>query len=306
MNRSRAARCLTCFVLLFTVLGGLLGGSVVFAAGEDASGSVSPPPGQEEPPPKAPVNIANKFPTLEGIASDIFEFEIMLEPSAEEYAVKYDFNIIAPPGWETEIWSSYPQKRVSSIDFTAERVIAEEITVNAFATPGKSPEPGLYVITLEMESEAGDLKASIDLTAKVTASYTFGIYTETGRLSAEAKSGEDNHISIFLLNEGTADVEDISLSATGPEGWSITFDPNKIDSLEPNLKRQVDVVVNPPKRTIAGDYPITLKANSERGADSLEMRVTVLTSTMWGWAGIGIAAGVIAGLIIMFRRLGRR
>lgn len=306
MNRSRAARCLTCFVLLFAVLGGLLGVSVVFAAGEGASGSVSPLPGQEEPPPEEPIEFTCKFPTLEGIATDVFEFEIYIRPSAEEYLGKYEFTLITPPGWEATVWAGYPQKRVPSIDFAGEQVQSETMEVKAFATPGKKPEPGEYVITLEMESEAGDVKASMDLTAKVTASYDFGMYTETGRLSAEVKSGEDNHITLLLLNTGTAAIEDVNLSSTGPEGWSITFDPEKIDSLEPDLKREVDVVVNPPKKTIAGDYRITLKADSERGTDSLEMRVTVLTSTMWGWAGIGIAAGVISGLIVLFRRLGRR
>ena len=74
----------------------------------------------------------------------------------------------------------------------------------------------------------------------------------------------------------------------------------------PGVEREVDVIVTPPEKTIAGDYLLTLKADSEKGADDLEMRITVLASTLWGWAGIGIAAGVIAGLIILFRRLGRR
>jgi uncharacterized membrane protein len=197
-------------------------------------------------------------------------------------------------------------KRVSSIDFTGEQVRSETVNVKAFAEPGKRPEPGEYTITLEMNWEAGDIKSSLDLTAVVIASYDFVMITKSGRLNAQVDTGKDNHVAILLLNTGTAAIEDVTLSATIPEGWSITFDPEKIDSLEPALEREIDIIIRPPNKTIAGDYLLTLKADSERGADSLQLRVTVLTSTLWGWAGIGIVAGVIAGLIIMFRRLGRR
>ena len=306
MNRSRATRYLICFVLLFAALGGLLGSSVALATEEGDNGSVSSLPGQEEPPPEQPIAFTSKFPTVEGIATDIFEFEVFIKPSSDEYLGKYDFTLTTPPGWAAGVWGSYPQKRVSSIDFTGEQVHSETIDVKAFAEPGKRPEPGEYGITLEMNWEAGDIKSSIDLTAVVIASYDFIMITESGRLNAQTKAGEDNHIPILLVNTGTAAIEDVTLSATTPEGWSITFDPEKIDSLEPALEREIDVVIKPPKKTVAGDYLITLKADSERGIENLELRVTVLTSTLWGWAGIGIAAGVIAGLIILFRRLGRR
>ena len=306
MNRSRVTRYLVYFILLSAALGGLLGGTMVFAAVESDSGSVSPLPGQEEPPPEQPIAFTCKFPTVQDIATSIFEFEAFIQPSTEAYLGKYDFTITTPPGWEAGVWGDYPEKRVSSIDFTGEQVHSETIKVKAFAEPGKRPEPGEYGITLEMNWEAGDIKSSLDLTAVVTASYDFVMITESGRLDAQTKAGEDNHVPILLINTGTAAIEDITLSATAPEGWAITFDPETIDSLELDLEREIDVVIKPPKKTIAGDYLITLNADSERGVDSLELRVTVLTSTLWGWAGIGIAAGVIAGLVILFRRLGRR
>jgi len=285
----------------------LLGSSAVLAAEESSSGPILSPPSQEEPQPEGePIEFFAKFPTIEGVAGDIFDFEVMITPSTDEYAVKYDFNVTAPPGWEAGVWGSYPQKRVSSIDFRGERVHSETINVKAVLQPGENPEPGDYVITLEMSSAEPEFKASIDLTAVVTHSYEFGMYTETGRLSAQVTAGEDNHITILLLNTGTGTIENLALSSDNPEGWDITFNPEEIDTLEPGLRREVDVVIKPPKKAIAGDYIATLTSDSEHGSDSLEMRITVLTSTIWGWAGIGIAAGVIAGLVVLFRRLGRR
>ncbi len=304
MNRSRIARCLACFALLLTVLASLLGSSVVLAAEEDSNGPILSPPSQEEPQSKeSPIKFTCKFPAVKGVAGDTFEFQIVIKPSDYEYAMKYDFNVIAPSGWKAGVWGDYPEKRISSISFAGERTLSEEtVVVKASSLSGERPEPGEYMITLEMESETGDLKASIDLTAVVTASYEFDMYTETGWLNAQAKAAEDNHISILLINTGTAAIENVTFSSDEPEGWSITFNPEKIDSLEPGLKREVDVVIKPPKKAIAGDYPTTLKAESEHGSDSLELRVTVVAPIVGGDAGIGIAVGVIAGLVVLFRR----
>ena len=302
MNGSRIARCLACFALLFTVLASLLGGSVVLAAQEGSNGPILSPPTQEEPQSEEPpIKFTCKFPAVKGVAGDTFEFQIVIKPSDYEYAVKYDFNVIAPSGWKAGVWGDYPEKRISSINFAGEGTLSEEtVTVKASSLPGERPEPGEYVITLEME--AGDLKVSIDLTAVVTARYEFDMDTATGRLNSQVKAGEDNHVTLLLTNTGTAAIENITFSSSKPEGWSITFNPEKIDSLEPGLKREVDVVIKPPKKAIAGDYPTTLKAESENGSDSLELRVTVVAPRVWGDAGIGIAVCVIAGLVVLFRR----
>ncbi len=292
MNRSRKTRYLICFILLFAALGGVLGGSAAFADDGDQ--------------PENPIKLTSKFPTLEGIASDVFEFEVLVQPTSDDYIGKYDFTVITPPGWDAGVWADYPEKRVSSIDFTGEQAHSETINVKTFAEAGQNPEPGNYDFTLTTIWEEGDIESSIDLTAVVTASYSFSMITQSGRLSAQANAGEDNHITIMLVNTGTATIDDITLSAEASEDWGMTFDPAEIDALEPGLEREVDVIVTPPEKTISGDYLLILNADSEKGADVLEMRITVLASTLWGWAGIGIAAGVVTGLIILFRRLGRR
>lgn len=313
MNRSRASRYLLCLILVFGVLSSLLGGSVVLAVQEGGNGSFSLPPSQEEPPPEEeeelpPIEFRCKFPTMEGVAGDIFEFEVFIQPTSEEYTVKYDFIVIPPPRWRASVWAGYPARQVTSINFAGERPHSETITIKAAPTPGEMPEPGDYIITFELESE--DIKESIELTAEITARYELSMVTTTGRLNTQAKVGEDNHLSVRLINLGTATLEDITFSSDKPEGWSITYNPDEIDSLEPGRSREVDVVIKPAEKTIAGDYTTTLRTNSrgnsETLSDSLNIRVTVVTPTIWGGVGIGIAVGVIASLVVLFRRLGRR
>jgi uncharacterized membrane protein len=112
---------------------------------------------------------------------------------------------------------------------------------------------------------------------------------------------------VLLINSGTAAVENITFSSIKPEGWEITYNPEEVDLLEAGLAQEVDVVIAPPSKAIAGDYSVTLYADGKQySADYLTLRVTVQTSTIWGGAGVAIVVAVIAGLIVMFMRLGRR
>ncbi len=253
---------------------------------------------------ESPVKLTCKFPSVKGTTEDVFEFEIFIEVSSEGYAGKYELNVITPPGWKAEVWTDVPEKQVSSIDFGGEKIYYEPIIVKASPLAGQNLAPGKYLMTLNMES--GGIKVSTNLTAVLTHSYKLEMDTETGQLNAQAKVGEDNHVSILLGNTGTGAIEDIVLSSDTPEGWSITFNPDKIDTLEPDAKRKVDAVVLPAKETTPGDYLVTVKAKSEHSSDSLTLRITVQTPRAEGGGGIGIAVGVIAGLVVLLGRLRSR
>ncbi len=306
MNRARIVRCLACFILILAVLIGLLGSPIALAADEGGTSS-APTPNTEEPQTEEadqPVQLVCKYPIIEGVAGETFNFELYLAPTVKEYAGKYDFNVVAPPEWVATLWLSHPDRRIKGIDLEGVLAPTETITVKAAPVPGKTPEPGEYVFTFEMMSD--EFQASIDLTAVVTDRYELDLTTATGRLNTEIKGEAEQNITILLENTGTAPIEDIALSSDKPDGWGITFEPDKIDSLEPNLTREVNVSIKPPQRTIAHDYNVTLKADSKRSSDSMNMRITVQTPRIWSGGGIGIAVSVIAGLVFLFRRLSMR
>jgi uncharacterized membrane protein len=203
--------------------------------------------------------------------------------------------------------AGYPEKQIPAIEMGPSEMypVTESIKVKFGTSSGKYPEPGDYVAILQ--AAAGNLKQAIQLKAVVTARYEFTMSTATGRLNTEADAGKENHLSIELVNTGSAAIENITFSSSKPEGWSITFTPDKVKSLDSGLKQEVDVVIKPPSKTIAGDYVITLKAESkEYSPDSLQIRVTVLTPTIWGWVGVLIVLAVVAGVGVIFWRLGRR
>ena len=69
----------------------------------------------------------------------------------------------------------------------------------------------------------------------------------------------------------------------------------------------VDVNIKPPPRTIAGDYSVKIQASGDQvTSNELDIRVTVESSTIWGWVGVAIILVVSGGLIFMFLRFSRR
>jgi len=323
MSRSRVVVCLLCFVLIFGVLGGLAGERIALAVKESSNVSFVSLPNQEgeepepeliseepepeliseEPEEEKVIEVSAQFPVVKAKSGDIFEFEVEFKYSGMEDRT-FELGVIAPQNWATSIVPQYDGNEISAIRLKALEYNPPEVTVKAVPFPWALPEPGEYVITFEVTS--GDVKESLELKAIITARYEFALYTETGRLNTEAKAGEEKHVTIKLANSGSAAIEDINFTSTKPEGWLINYKPEKIESLEAGLTQEVDVVIMPPSKTVAGDYSVTLSAISKGDKSEIELRVTVLTPTVWGWVGVLIVLVVIAGLAVMFRQLGRR
>jgi len=325
MSKSRAVVYLLCFVLTFGVLGGLVGDRIALATKESSNVSFVSLPNQEEGEPgesanvslialpiqeeeepeveKEVIKLTAQYPVVKAQSGDIFEFTVELKYEGAEDRV-FDLVVIAPQNWVTSIQPPYEEKDISAILLKAIEYKAPEVKVKAVPFPWALPEPGDYVITLKATS--GDVSESLELKAVITAKYEFALYTETGRLNTEAQAGKEKHVSLKLENSGSAAIEDITFTSTKPEGWLINYNPEKIDSLEAGLTQEVDVVIEPLSKAIAGDYSVSISADSKEYSDRLELRVTVLTPTIWGWVGIIIVLVIIAGLAVLFRQLGRR
>jgi len=64
--------------------------------------------------------------------------------------------------------------------------------------------------------------------------------------------------------------------------------------------------IPPSSNAVAGDYQITLSASNTDANESIDVRVTVETSPIWGIVGILLVVATIGGLVLVFRRYGRR
>ncbi len=309
MKRFRGAHYLICFALLFGVFGGLFGNHVILAAQESSGGAVLLPPAEEESLPEEPPEekfvVFSRFPILQNTVGTIFEWELTLYYEGSEPRT-FDLDLTLPEGWIGIFMGGYPETEISA--FTVEPGKKRE-TIKLFVgpLPESLPEPGDYMFTVGAASDG--LVDSVDLKAVVVTAppaYLLYMSTTTLRREFQVRPNEDNHVSIELANAGTGSLENITFTSEKPEGWDITFTPSRLASLEPGVTQEVDVVIIPPPGTEAGDYPVTLKATGDQVEMERELRITVVTSTIWGAAGIGITIAVIVGLAVWFRRTGKR
>jgi uncharacterized membrane protein len=170
--------------------------------------------------------------------------------------------------------------------------------------PFRYADPGQYPITVKVSSP--EAKGEALLNVVLTGTYKLDAGTATGLLSLEAMRGKGATVSFYVKNTGSAALTNVQFLSFKPENWTVTFSPEKIESLEPDALKQVEVAITPAEQSLVGDYSVGISAESGKASKTLEFRVTVKASTAWGWIGIGIIVLVMAGLVTLFIRLGRR
>ena len=184
---------------------------------------------------------------------------------------------------------------------------SEDFKVDVF--PALYALPGTYNITVKVTS--GEVEGTTDITVtimeeEVELTQEIEILSLTGRVDTEAIAGKETHFSILLTNRGSGKTEAINFYASKPEEWSVTFVPQRVPIMQPGESREIDIFITPTSKAIAGDYSLTLRANALGVADTMDLRVAVGNSTIWGWLGLIIVLLVITGMVTLFWRLGRR
>lgn len=261
---------------------------------------------QDESPPEEKIELTATHTTLEAESGGSFEFEVKLKYQGTEARI-FDLSATGPKDWSLFITPSYPKdKRIK--DVRIEPGLGsntETILIQAAPPYWLLPDPGEYKLTVEATS--GELKGTIELKAVITAKYKLSLLPVTERYNTNVTAGKDNAFSVKLSNDGSAPIDNITLSSDKPEGWTIDFTPKEVSSLGVGKDQTIDVNIKPPARTIAGDYSISLRASGkEATAERLEIRVTAETPNIWGWVGVGIILVVVAGLVLIIMRFSRR
>ena len=327
MAKSRLTYLLICLTLIFTLAGGFLTVTHT-ASAQTPTPAATPPPTLISPPPETtpvpvptvetPTPTAAPAPTASSLTleTDIpsytdnsgatFNFAVSIKYSGPDRQTATLSASTTAPGWTAGV--TYSGKQANSIDIGPAQPYGPDtrsVTVTLTPPPYQKPDPGKYVVTLGVT--VGSVTKTIDLTGEVQTKIDFSMTSDTQRLSTTATAGQDNHYAITLNNSGSVALTNITFSSSKPDNWNIKFNPEKVDSLDANSTKQVDVIITPPSgKTIAGDYMITLTASNDKVNSSMDVRVTALTPSIWGWVGIIIVVVVVAGLGLLFFRLGRR
>lgn len=291
-------------VLALVLISSLVAG---FLASQNPVSAQTSTPAPTPTPTTTPDNLKleSTYPSLSADSGQPFSFNIDIKYSGSRQLL--NLTSTQQPGWDVSFNNSAGKTitavQLGPVDYT----VTETVTVVLTPSLGQTPDPGVYPLTITVSNPSASLNQSINLTATVKAKFAFIMDTATGNLNSQATAGSDNHTSIQVTNQGTAAIDNLSLTSTQPDGWIVKFSPDKISSIGAGQKTQVDVVITPPGgKTVAGDYMLNLTASNGTLSQTMNLRVTVLTPTIWGWVGLIIVILVIAGLGVLFMKLGRR
>lgn len=242
--------------------------------------------------------LTTDFPRLVGGASDTFRFDLDLRNNSAR-AVTFALEASGPEGWEVRA-RPVTEQQATVLPVEPGATGSIQVTVD----PPDDVEAGTYEVTVRASGAGQTLSQT--LTVEILGSFELRLSTADERLNASGTAGGRSRINLVIFNDGTAPLVGVSLRASAPSGWEVTFEPETVDVVPPGESVPVTAVVRPSGDAVAGDYALTITASAAGSSDSVDIRFAVETSGVFGLIGIGVIVVAVAVLLWVFRRYGRR
>ncbi len=247
----------------------------------------------------AKLTIKSKLPSLRGTPRSSFEYTLSVSnDSGKDLTVALAAQ--GPANFQTTFTEGYGSNEISSIPIEA----GQSKDIKAKVTPPRDVKAGDYPVLIKVAAEGATAEQRVTL--QVSGQGKLTLSTKDGRLSGEATVGKSSDYTLIVGNDGTAALDEVEMSGTVPTNWKVEFNPKTIPSVAPSEKKEVQVIVTPAEKAIAGDYVASFRASGRGESSNADFRITVTTSTIWGIAGIGIIAVALLVLLGAVARFGRR
>ena len=122
----------------------------------------------------------------------------------------------------------------------------------------------------------------------------------------DVRAGQENKLFLDVRNYGLEVINNISLSAEGPKGWTIRISPSTISALSAGNVTTVDVIINPSGDAVTNQQQVTFAVESdETPQQKISFFITVKPAQTWLWLWIIVGAVVVGVFIVIFLRFGR-
>ncbi|WP_298254596.1 NEW3 domain-containing protein [Bradyrhizobium sp.] len=247
----------------------------------------------------AKLTVKAQLPSLRGSPKSNFEYTLTIKNDSGRN-LNVSFGAQAPQNFETSFTEAYGSQELSSIPIDA----GQSKDIKLHVRPPSTVDAGHFPVTATVK--AGDASATADLALDVVGQPRLQVAGRDGLLSARAVAAKQSSIPIVVTNTGSAPAENVKLSASAPSGWKVAFDPATVDRLVPGKDAEVQALVTPSDKSLAGDYMVSVNANSRGENASSQFRITVNTSTVWGMVGAGVIGIALLLMLTAVARFGRR
>jgi len=247
----------------------------------------------------AKLKVDTALPALRGTSKSSFEYQLTIKNDSGRN-LTVSFTAQAPKNFETSFTEAYGSQELSSVAIEAGKSKDVKLKVR----PPSTVDAGTYPVSVTVSAEGATAKTDVSL--EIIGQPRLSISGRDGLLSMRAEAGQQSTFPIVVTNTGSAPADDIELSGSAPSGWKLEFNPKTIAKIEPGKDAEAQALVTPTEKSLAGDYQTTLRAASRGETASSQVRVTVVTSTVWGIAGVGIIAAALLIMVGAVVRFGRR
>lgn len=247
----------------------------------------------------AKLTLTPQLPELRGTSKSSFEYSLGIKnDSGKKLTVSLAAQ--APQNFDASFTENYGSQELNAVPVDPGQTKDVKLKVR----PPNTAAAGSYKVVARVGAE--DASATADLTLDISGQPKLDISGREGLVSTHASAGKETSVPVVIANSGTAPADNVELSGSAPSGWKITFDPKTVDRIAPNENKEVQALITPTEKAIAGDYVTTIRAATRGESASTTFRVTVTTSTMWGIAGIGIIGVALLVMVGAVARFGRR
>src|SRR5215475_246645 len=247
----------------------------------------------------AKLSLQPQLPELRGTAKSSFEYQVSVKNDSGKRLV-VALAADAPRNFETSFTENYGSQELNAVPIEA----GQSKDVKLKVRPPNTIGAGRYPVT--MRAAAEDATAKTDVALEITGQPRLDITGRDGALSSSAEAGKEKSLPVLITNSGTAPADQIELAGSGPTGWKITFEPKQIERIAAGQNQEVQALITPAAKAVAGDFVTTVRATSRGESASSNFRITVTTSPLWGIAGIGIIAVALLFMFGVVVRFGRR
>jgi uncharacterized membrane protein len=247
----------------------------------------------------AKLTVTPQLPELRGTSKSAFEFQLGIKNDSGK-KLTVSLSAQAPQNFDASFTEQYGSQELNAVPIDAGQTKDVKLKV----TPPNTAAAGDYKVTARVGAE--DATATTELGLTITGQPRLDVSGREGLVSTRAAAGKETSVPVVITNTGTAPAENIELSGSAPGGWKVTFDPKTVDRIAPNDNKEVQALITPTDKAIAGDYVTTIRASARGESASTNFRVTVTTSTMWGIAGVGIIGIALLVMVGAVARFGRR
>jgi len=247
----------------------------------------------------AKLTLTTKLPELRGSPKSNFEYTLTIKNDSGRNLTT-SFAAQAPDNFETSFTEAYGTQELSAIPIEA----GQSKDIKLKVRPPSTVDAGHFPVSVTVNAE--DASAKTELALDVVGQPQLQVAGRDGLLSARAVASKQTSVPIVVTNSGTAPAENVTLNASAPTGWKVTFEPKTIDRLVPGKDAEVQALITPGEKSLAGDYMVSVNANARGESASSQFRITVSTSTVWGMAGAGVIGIALLLMLGAVARFGRR